>query len=97
MDYFGCRVDDINKINIFGIRSFDAYNDIEYEEVIKKCVRLIDNNTYPVILVNILNSGGLIETAQYLLEELSPKKEINIIGALRKTSIFDKNSTLIYY
>ena len=79
-----CRVDNDNKINIFGLVSFAVDNSDEYIETIQKCIELFDRNTYPIILVNILNGGGLVQNSQFLLEALSPNLELNIYGRIKK-------------
>ena len=94
-NFFACRVDKDKKINIFGIASFGSEYDNRYPETIKKCVKLIDNNDYPVILVNIMNGGGLVTNAQYLLEFLSPKTELNFYAAIRKSSIFEEHTSTL--
>ena len=94
-NYFACRVDKEKEINIFAISSFGVNLDNKYPETIKKCVKLIDTNNYPVILVNIMNGGGLVTNAQYLLEYLSPKMELNFYVAIRRSSMFDEQTSTI--
>ena len=53
---FKCRVDDNNKINVYYINSFGSQQDLNnYFLNIVECVKLFDNNTYPVILINSFN------------------------------------------
>ena len=91
----GCRVDHSKKVNIFGISNFGVDNDNRYPETLKKCVKLIDENNYPIVLVNMLNQGGIITNAQYVLELLSPKTELNFYSVFRKTDIFKEDNYLI--
>ena len=89
-----CREDNDNKINIFGLMSFGVDTSNDYIETIQKCIELFDRNTYPIILVNILNGGGLVQNSQFLLEALSPNLELNIYGRIRKTNIIKKSQII---
>ena len=92
MYYIACRVDNINKINIYGVTSFSVSSDYEYAQTIKKCTFLFDKNTYPIIVVNVFNGGGYVYNSQYLLELLSPRTELNIYGVIRKSVLSKYNS-----
>ena len=89
-----CREDNDYKINIFGLMSFAVDTSNDYIETIQKCMELFDQNTYPIILVNILNGGGLVTNSQFLLEALSPNLELNIYGRMRKTNIIKKSQII---
>jgi hypothetical protein len=43
----GCKVDEIHKVNIYGILSFVSNGD-NYMTVIEKCTELFDENNYPI-------------------------------------------------
>ena len=86
-----CREDNDNKINIMGLVNFGLSIDMDYITTIKQCSRLFDANNYPIIVVNILNGGGLITNSQFLLESLSPNLEMNIYGRMRYTDIIKEN------
>ena len=90
-DYIACRVDNINKINIYGVTSFSSDTSYQYAETIKKCTFLFDKNKFPIIVVNVFNGGGYVYNSQYLLELLSPRTELNIYGMIRK-SILSKDN-----
>ena len=89
-----CREDNDNKINIIGLVNFGLSVDMEYITTIKQCSKLFDANNYPVIVVNILNGGGLVTNSQFLLESLSPNLEMNIYGRMRYTDIIKDNNVI---
>ena len=52
-DFFHCRIDNENKINIFSIDSLASY-EIGYsnsEKIFYKCVKLFDKNNYPIVII----------------------------------------------
>ena len=82
---FKCRVDEINKVNVYFINSFtDGENELFFETV-EKCALLFDNNTYPIILITSLNKGGMNIRTQILLHALSPLLTFDFYAAYRKT------------
>ena len=87
-NYIACRTDYNKKINIYAVTSFDTGYNYDYKNTIRKCTKLFDKNDFPIILINIFNGGGLVYNSQYLIELLSPKTELNIYGAYRKTEMF---------
>ena len=91
-DQLSCFVDEDNKVNLYNISSFANGLDQYFIETIENCTLLFDNNTYPIILLNYFNTGGVINSSQYLLELLSPYKTINIYSAIRKTDIIQNTS-----
>lgn len=91
-DQLSCFVDEDNKVNLYNISSFANGLDEYFIETIENCTLLFDNNTYPIILLNYFNTGGVINSSQYLLELLSPYTTINIYSAIRKTDIIQNTS-----
>ena len=92
---FGCKADISKKINIYFVNSFGSSFDIkEYNKTIYDCVQLFDSNNFPIILLSILNQGGVISNAQLLLELLSPKTTINMYGAFRNNGIYKGKKTI---
>ena len=90
---FKCRVDHDNKINVYYINSFGSEQYLnDYCLKIVECVKLFDNNTYPVILINSYNGGGTGYISQILLELLCPTVSFNIYAAMRKTHNFHNSS-----
>jgi hypothetical protein len=83
----GCKVDDTHKINIYGLLSF-AYDSDKYIDIIEKCTELFDENKYPIIVINILNGGGIIHNSHFLVEALSPKTAVNMYVAFRNKGLF---------
>lgn len=66
-DFFHCRIDNENKINIFSIDSLASY-EMGYshsESLFYKCVKLFDKNTYPIVV--IFNKDFNCEGAYHLL------------------------------
>jgi len=91
-DQLSCFVDEDNKVNLYNISSFANGLDQYFIETIENCTLLFDKNTYPIILLNYFNTGGVINSSQYLLELLSPYTTINIYSAIRKTDIIQNTS-----
>ena len=91
-DQLSCFVDEDNKVNLYNISSFSNGLDQYFIETIENCTLLFDNNTYPIIVLNYFNTGGVINSSQYLLELLSPYTTINIYSAIRKTDIIQNTS-----
>ena len=86
---FFCKIDELNEVNIYFIKSFSANTELEennYIEIIEKCVKLFDSNKYPIIVINRLSGGENLFLSHYLLELISPLTTINYYGAYRKTS-----------
>ena len=84
-DFIACRVDDDKKINMYGLTSFGNDSNVEYVRTVKKCTKLFDENTYPIIIVNVLNGGGLVLNSHFLLESLSPYIQLHLYYRRRKT------------
>ena len=52
-DFFHCRIDNENKINIFSLDSLASF-EIGYsnsEKIFYKCVKLFDKNNYPIVVI----------------------------------------------
>ena len=95
---FKCRVDDKNGANVYLVTKLGDNDNIDgFFQTIVQCVKLFDNNTYPLILINSLNPGGISSLAHVLLELLSPKISLNMYGAYRKTNTFKNSSELNEY
>ena len=89
---FKCYVDNDKMVNIYYIHSFEANNVDKYIETIKNCVKLFDKNNYPIIVINDLNSGGVVKLAQIFMGILSPLMPINLFkGRMRITESFINN------
>ena len=78
-----CRVDNVKKINMYASLAFDININNDYINAVKKCTELFDKNNYPIVLIMILNLGGIIDNSHFLLEALSPRTTINIYSAFR--------------
>lgn len=90
-NFIACRVDDKKKINMFGLTSYSNNTDITFMLTIRECTKLFDKNNYPIILVNVLNGGGLVYNSQFLLEALSPNVELNLYARQRDTDVIQDN------
>ena len=67
-----CRVDELNKVDIYYIRSFSNDNHKLYKETFLNCVSLFDKNEYPIIVILNKNDGGFADLSKLLLELISP-------------------------
>ena len=90
-NYIACRVDHNKKVNIYAVTGFGTDGSLEYSQTIKKCTFLFDKNKYPIIVVNVMNPGGLVYNSQYLLESLNPNIELNLYGLVRKKVLAKEN------
>ena len=64
---FKCYADEGNKINIYYITSFEPENRQKFIDAIVNCVKLFDKNTFPIVVINELNSGGYISLSQLFM------------------------------
>ena len=92
-----CRVDKNKKINIYVLTNFGIDGSFDYSDTVEDCAFLFDKNNYPIIVVNVLNVGGLVYNSQFLTELLSANTELHIYGAFRKTNIFKNNENIKEY
>lgn len=73
-----CRIDKINEINVFYFKNF-LPNDLEkFKNMLNKCSKLFDNNSYPIIIIFNKNQGGYTYLIKYILEIISPLFTVNI-------------------
>ena len=95
---FRCYVDSDKKVNVYYVHSFEALNVPKYIDTIKQCVEIFDENTYPIIVINDLNNGGVVVLAQVFLGVLSPLMPINKFkGRFRITDNFINNEEISEY
>ena len=96
-DDFKCYKDDKNKINLYYVASFENSNRQEYIDVMKKCVELFDDNTYPILVVNEFNNGGYFSLSQIFLGILSPLMPINLFKGRMKISSLKSSDEVLNY
>ena len=85
-----CKVDDNNQINIFHLSSFSPDKSQNYLETLESCLKSFDGNTYPILVVNELNEGGLVYLSQIFLGALSQLTPIDLYkGRLRFPESFN--------
>ena len=89
---FKCRVDEINKINIYIIQSFVNDNHALFKELFLNCVNLFDNNKYPIIVILNNNNGGYADLSKLMIELISPYISVNKIMATKIN--YKKNSNI---
>ena len=83
---FKCYADEDNKINIYYVTSFEPEDRESFIKAIVNCVELFDQNTFPIVAINELNSGGYISLSQLFMGVLSPLIPINLYkGRFRVT------------
>ena len=98
-DKLKCYEDVDNKLNIFYIESFEPIDKDNFLKVMEECIlELFDKNTYPIVLINHLNSGGYVYLSQILLGIISPLMSIDIYkGRIRITDSFKETEDIKYY
>ena len=69
---FQCRVDEINQVNVYHLKSFD-YRDLDKAfDILKNCVNLFSKNNYNIIVILNYNGGGSELFSQTMVEYLQP-------------------------
>jgi hypothetical protein len=80
-NFFKCRVDKENELNVYFIRSFAPganSTEIKFINAILKCSKLFDENDFKTILITNMNGGGLVAISELLLQMISPYTSINL-------------------
>ena len=57
LNSFKCKVDKGNNINVYYIQDFLSFDPASFRNIMIKCAILFDNNTYPIVLIDDLNTG----------------------------------------
>ena len=100
LNSFKCKVDKGNNINVYYIQDFLSFDPASFRNIMIKCAILFDNNTYPIVLIDDLNTGGSVYLSQFLLETLSPLSTSNIYYSIRNTDIlsnyFKQKQKIVY-
>ena len=98
VDLFKCYADDDSNVNVYYISSFEAAKKNEYIQIMKQCAEIFDENSYPIIVLNDLNTGGMVSLAQIFLGILSPLMPINLFkGRLRMNNELDITKEISEY
>ena len=95
-NYFKCRVDKENELNVYFIRSFspgDNSTKDKFIETIEKCADLFDKdeNNFKTILITNMNGDGFVSLSELLLQMISPYTSINIYSSIRATESIKSN------
>ena len=86
------KIDNENKVNVIYQKSFFFYEIIEETEEIdenaiefhKLITRKINNNNYPIILIEDYNAGGFLDFAFIMLNVLNSKLSVNTINLAQR-------------
>jgi hypothetical protein len=88
-DEIACKADNEKRINIYAVLSFGGASPFSgFINTVSECTKLFDGNKYPIMVVNIMNGGGLLDNSQFLIETVSPKTTVNIYAAFRNKGLF---------
>ena len=93
-NFFKCRVDKENELNVYFIRSFAPGANSTYDKftnTIINCAKLFDENDFKTILINSMNGGGYVAISEFLLNMISPYTSINIYSSIRATESIKSN------
>ena len=97
-DNFKCYEDTEKEINVYYISSFFPDNKDNYINTINNCYELFDRNTYPIVVINDLNDGGMVSLSQLFLGIISPLMSIDLYkGRIRITDTFQNTEDINYY
>ena len=97
-EIFKCREDNENYLNLYYITSFEPEDRQEFIDSIEECVRIFDENTYPIVVINELNNGGYVSLSQLFMGILSPLMPINLFkGRIRITESLQESEELINF
>ena len=89
---FKCRVDEVNKFNVFYQNSFSFENVSEIKEIIYNCSKLFHENDYKIIGIESRNMGGTGKIGIYLEQLLQPKICTNrMLFSIRKNDFLEDN------
>ena len=84
-----CLADTKNQINIIYITSFSSNKGSNFISTLSSCLTRFDTNNYPILVVNDINSGGLVYLSQIFLGILSQLIPIDLYkGRLRFSESF---------
>ena len=94
-----CREEKENEVNVYSINSFSSSDMNEYVNVLTNCARMFDANTYPIVVINEKNVGGLVDLSTIFQETLQPdmvarayasyKNDTNLRRAFEMTKFYD--------
>ena len=97
-EIFKCQIEEEQEINYYYVSSFAPQDRQRFIETIEKCVKLFDENNYPIVVINELNSGGYTYLSQLFMGILSPLMPINLFkGRLRMTEAINEKEEIIEY
>ena len=92
IDGFRCRIDEINKFNVFYQNTFYFEDEQKIKDIIFNCSRLFHNNTYSIIGIESRNEIGMDKIGIYLEQLLQPKISTNkLLFSMRKSSLLKDN------
>ena len=94
---FKCRVDEINRVNVYYIKSFSPENHTLYKEIFFNCIYLFDQNKYPIIVILNKNNGGYADLPKLMLELISPLISISKFMATKINKYMKKRKNLFKF
>ena len=84
-----CRIDELNKVNVYYIERFIHDNHQLYKEFFLNCVSLFDKNDYPIIVILNKNDGGYVDLSKLMIELISQFVSITKYMATKKYEKLD--------
>ena len=83
----GCKVTEVNNetVNLFYIPSFAPEEEKidTYITVFDNCVKKIDENNAPIVIVLAMNGGGYVDLEAYVEKTFAPKSDCHQYGSMR--------------
>ena len=67
-----CREENDNEMNVYYINSFSSEDVDDFIRVLTNCARMFDMNSYPIVVINEKNGGGIAHLSTIFQETLQP-------------------------
>ena len=93
-NFFKCRIDENYKINVYYIETFSPENYTLYQDTFLKCVKLFDQNNYPIIVILNNNDGGFADLPKFMIEIISPLNSVSKFMSKKVNDYMNKNKNL---
>lgn len=81
-----CLEDAANEANVYYINSFSPKDSKEFIGVLLNCAKMFNENSYPVIVINDGNGGGIVNLAAIFQEVLQPDMAVRFYASYKNNT-----------